>query len=104
MKVCPICGAEFVVESPKIRKIYCSKKCNNRAVRQRKKEARLIETGGKNRPEKKRKTDYPIKYSPKQAQASHDRQADIERRARAAGMSYGKYQMMKYMERMEAKA
>jgi len=96
IKTCPVCGEEF--ETKNIRKMYCSIKCNNKVQKARRKE----------RLERRKKemgvaeVNYPKqrgakRYSPEKAQATHDRQAEIERKARAAGMSYGQYQYKKYL-------
>lgn len=96
IKICPVCGVEFeLVGNKSNRRIYCSKKCSRQHELESRQNRRFSRTSSG------RTTDYPIRYNPKKAQAAHDRQAEIERKARAAGMSYGKYQMMKYMERME---
>lgn len=94
VKKCVVCGKEFeAVGANAGRKKYCSKECLNhywsRNKRKQSKSKAIKAT---------HHTDIAIPYNPKQAQAAHDRQAEIERRAREVGMSYGKYQMMKYLE------
>lgn len=91
IRICEVCGAVFEVKSQCNRRKYCSAEC----ARIRDREKRVA---NRRAIHAVRSTDYPIPYNPKQAQASHDRQAEIERRAREVGMSYGKYQMMKYLE------
>lgn len=95
--ICPNCGKEF--EPPanaNVRRKYCTKKCANAFwSRHRPRKAR------RGKPRDSHRTDVPIPYSPKLAQAAHDRQAEIERKARAEGLSYGKYQMKLYMEKAE---
>lgn len=94
IRTCPICGEEFEVVSPSNRRKYCSTGCAQTAEQLRKQPKGTAIHGA-------RHTDYPIRYNPKQAQAAHDRQAEIERQARAAGLSYGRYQMMMYQKRLE---
>lgn len=97
VKRCAVCGAEFeAVGANAGRQKYCSKECRNhywdRNRRKRSKSKAIKAT---------HHSDIAIPYSPKLAQAAHDRQAEIERRARAEGLSYGRYQMKLYMERVE---
>lgn len=97
VKKCVVCGKEFeAVGANAGRQKYCSKECLNhywnRNKRKRSKSKTIKATHD---------SDFPIPYNPEQAQAAHDRQAEIERRARAEGLSYGKYQMKLYMERVE---
>ncbi len=95
VKKCVVCGKEFeAVGANAGRQKYCSKACLNaywnRNKRKRSKSKAMKATHD---------SDFAIPYNPKQAQASHDRQAEIERRARAAGLSYGKYQMKLWTEK-----
>lgn len=95
VKKCVVCGKEFeAVGTNAGRKKYCSKECRNhywdRNRRKRSKSKAIKAT---------HHSDVAIPYSPKLAQAAHDRQAEIERRARAEGLSYGKYQMKLWMEK-----
>ena len=97
VKRCKECGAEFEASGANAgRQKYCSKECLdhywNRNKRKQSKSKAIKATHA---------SDFAIPYNPKQAQAAHDRQAEIERRARAEGLSYGKYQMKLYMERVE---
>lgn len=94
IRICEVCGAVFEVKIQCNRRKYCSAEC----ARIRDREKRVA---NRRAIHAVRSTDYPIPYNPEQAQAAHDRQAEIERKARAAGLSYGKYQMMLYMERVE---
>lgn len=93
--ICPNCGKEFEPpENANVRRKYCTKKCANAFwSRQKAKGFKTLRD--------QHRTDIPIPYSPVQAQAAHDRQAEIERRARAAGLSYGQYQSLKYMEKVK---
>lgn len=97
IKKCVICGAEFepIGRNAK-RQIYCGKTCSRIANKERERDRRNYQ-----KRYKYMDTDKPIPYSRKHAQDAHKRQSDIERKARAAGLSYGKYQMMLYMERMK---
>lgn len=95
VKKCVVCGAEFEAVDPNAgRQKYCSKECLNhywnRNKRKQSKSKAIKATHD---------SDFAIPYNPKQAQASHDRQAEIERRARDMGLSYGKYQMKLWMEK-----
>ena len=95
VKRCAVCGAEFeAVGANAGRQKYCSKACLhaywNRNKRKQSKSQTTKATHA---------SDFAIPYNPKQAQAAHDRQAEIERRARAEGLSYGKYQMKLWMEK-----
>lgn len=97
VKKCAVCGAEFEAVGPNAgRQKYCSKACLN-AYWNRNKRKR----SRRGKPRDQHHTDAPIPYSPKLAQAAHDRQAEINQRARDMGLSYGKYQMKLYMERVE---
>lgn len=97
VKRCAVCGTEFEAVGPNAgRQKYCSKACLNaywnRNKRKQSKSKAIKATHD---------SDFAIPYNPKQAQASHDRQAEINQRARDMGLSYGKYQMKLYMERVE---
>ncbi len=95
IKKCQRCGKEFTPRyNMAHRQIYCSKECRLEAEREQR-------TGSSRGIPGARRTDYPIPYNPNQAQAAHNRQADIERRARAAGLSYGKYMARKYMDSLK---
>lgn len=99
IKKCLICGAEYVpAKTNAHRQKYCSRACSQKywTSKRKREHSKKANSGYFDRA-----TDRPIPYSPKLAQAAHDRQAEIERRARAEGLSYGKYQMKLYMERVE---
>lgn len=97
VKRCKECGAEFEAVGPNAgRQKYCSKAClnaywnRNRNKRKQSKKLAIKAT---------HHSDVAIPYNPKQAQAAHDRQAEINQRARDMGLSYGKYQMKLWMEK-----
>lgn len=95
VKKCAVCGKEFEASGTNAgRQKYCSKECRNhywdRNRRKRSKSNAIKAT---------HHTDLAIPYSPKLAQAAHDRQAEINQRARDMGLSYGKYQMKLWMEK-----
>lgn len=96
-KRCVICGTEFETNSRNAKsKVYCGTACRRIVENER----RLTNTT--HDLAYNRKTDYPIPYSPIKAQAAHNRQAEIERQARAAGLSYGKYMAKMHMEKEDA--
>lgn len=95
VKRCAVCGAEFEASGANAgRQKYCSKECLNhywnRNKRKQSKSKAIKATNA---------SDFAIPYSQKLAQAAHDRQAEIERRARDMGLSYSKYQMKLWMEK-----
>lgn len=99
IKKCVICGAEYVPSKTNAhRQKYCSRACSQKywTAKRKREHSRRKQT---NPAYFDRETDRAIPYSPKLAQAAHDRQAEINQRARDMGLSYGKYQMKLWMEK-----
>lgn len=90
---CAVCGKGVTTKDP--RKMYCGMTCRDRAAYERRKAA-----GPRKRKPKKPRTD-PGGYDRKRAEESHVRQAGINQQARDAGLTYGRYQYLRYLEQLE---
>lgn len=83
-KTCPICGKEFLTKIKKTK--YCSEEC-----RREKERRRAIKQWEEKKAEQQKKK-----------KEKHIPQLDeLNRRAREAGMTYGKYMAEKYKERLK---
>ncbi len=76
-KHCIVCGTEFIAASEEA--LYCSQRCKEKAYEARRKGEELK----KAKPKKRDKT-------------PHETIVEMNEKARAMGMTYGKYQMMQY--------
>lgn len=91
-KKCLACGKDFYDDSLGNGRKYCCEKCANDAKKQQMKKFRENQKEDKKETKKENKKETPIEHS-----ISGKSIAEVQREARAAGMSYGKYVAM--MER-----